>query len=346
MFLRINDYKNIARTITQAVKDEQYGLDCPAYRLATVGRRSYFEGTNFLFLPPAHLLAGNYTSVADGTTFLVNMNHDSDSVANYPLFRVGEDFNNPIRQDDFVKPRRCQLVLGNDVWIGANTTIMGGVHIGNGAIVAAGSVVTQSVPPYAVVGGNPAKIIKYRFAPEICAKLDGIKWWNWAEDKISAAAALMRRPDEFVAKFYEPLSVENTPLRQNLRNIKQQGSLFGVLADKFLPQPGMKPDWENVLQKFMRYDEVKPGSVLAIMIAPDTTDEVREFIVMRLKEYDTSRPWYVIELADFFKLDVLAELDYFAVGRDFDNVMWIDYAGQTGTKILFAPDQDPFYGLY
>ena len=122
--------------------------------------------------------------------------------------------------------------------------------------------------------------------------------------------------------------------------------MFGVLADKFLPQPGMKPDWENVLQKFMRYDEVKPGSVLAIMIAPDTTDEVREFIVMRLKEYDTSRPWYVIELADFFKLDVLAELDYFAVGRDFDNVMWIDYAGQTGTKILFAPDQDPFYGLY
>jgi len=259
---------------------------------------------------------------------------------------VGKNFNNPFRQDDFVKPRRCQLILGNDVWIGAGATILGGVCVGNGAIVAAGAVVTKSVPPYAVVGGNPARVLKYRFPPEICTKLDSIKWWNWDENKITATAALMQRPSEFVAEFYEPLTVENTQLRQNLRNIKQNGSLFGVLADKFLPQPGMKPDWENVLQKFMRYDDVKPGSALVIMITPDTTAEVRDFIVARLKKYDARRPWYVIELADSFKLDVLAELNYFAVGRDFNNIPWIDYAGQTGTKILSALDQDPFYGLY
>ena len=77
-----------------------------------------------------------------------------------------------------------QIIIGNDVTIGAYATIMGGVTIGNGAVIGANSLVTKNVPPYAVVGGNPAKIIKYRFDEETITRLNSIKWWHWDDDKI------------------------------------------------------------------------------------------------------------------------------------------------------------------
>jgi carbonic anhydrase/acetyltransferase-like protein (isoleucine patch superfamily) len=74
--------------------------------------------------------------------------------------------------------------IGNDVWIGCYVVIMPGVEIGNGAIVAAGSIVTKSVPPYAIVAGNPAKIIRYRFTKEQIAELERIRWYEWDIDKV------------------------------------------------------------------------------------------------------------------------------------------------------------------
>lgn len=75
--------------------------------------------------------------------------------------------------------------IGNDVWIGAKVTIMDGVSIGDGAIVAAGSVVVKDVPPYAIVGGAPAKVIKYRYSEEMISRLLEIKWWNLPDEKIT-----------------------------------------------------------------------------------------------------------------------------------------------------------------
>ena len=75
--------------------------------------------------------------------------------------------------------------IGNDVWIGARSMIMDGVSIGNGAIVAAGAVVTKDVPPYAVVGGAPAKVIKYRYPQEVIDRLEEIKWWNLPDEEIT-----------------------------------------------------------------------------------------------------------------------------------------------------------------
>ena len=74
--------------------------------------------------------------------------------------------------------------IGNDVWVGANVTILRGVEVGDGAVIAAGSVVTKSIPPYAIVGGNPAKFIKWRFPFEVREKLLEIKWWDWDDDLI------------------------------------------------------------------------------------------------------------------------------------------------------------------
>ncbi|MCS2886429.1 CatB-related O-acetyltransferase [Bacteroides fragilis] len=74
--------------------------------------------------------------------------------------------------------------MGNDVWVGTNVTILRGVEVGDGAVIAAGSVVTKSIPPYAIVGGNPAKFIKWRFPFEVREKLLEIKWWDWDDDLI------------------------------------------------------------------------------------------------------------------------------------------------------------------
>lgn len=85
--------------------------------------------------------------------------------------------------------------IGNDVWIGAKSTIMDGVTIGNGAIIAAGSVVTKDVPPFAVVGGAPAKIIKFRFPLEIIERLEEIQWWNLSDEEISKNIEIFHIPD-------------------------------------------------------------------------------------------------------------------------------------------------------
>ncbi|TGR67576.1 CatB-related O-acetyltransferase, partial [Mesorhizobium sp. M2D.F.Ca.ET.223.01.1.1] len=105
----------------------------------------------------------------------------------------------PIAEDS--KP--AGITVGNDVWIGNGAMILPGVEIGDGAIVGAGAVVTKSVPPYAIVGGSPARLIRYRFPEEIISKLLVIQWWRWDDDKVKKEAALLSGPIEaFVEKHF------------------------------------------------------------------------------------------------------------------------------------------------
>ena len=96
------------------------------------------------------------------------------------------------------------VIIGNDVWIGMNVFILSGVTIGDGAVVGAGALVSKDVPPYAIVGGNPAKIIRYRFDPQTIKKLLSIAWWNWSDDEIIKAMPFLLSNDisSFV-KLYE-----------------------------------------------------------------------------------------------------------------------------------------------
>lgn len=159
MFLKVNDYQDNVRVLDMDFNMED-STTYSKYPVVTMGKRSYFEGSNLMIVPPGHLLVGHYASVASGVDFLINMDHDCAQVANYPMFRLGESFPSPFHDGAIKKTVHRQVILGNDVWIGAGATIMGGVHIGNGAIVAAGAVVTKDVPPYAVAGGNPARVLE------------------------------------------------------------------------------------------------------------------------------------------------------------------------------------------
>lgn len=95
------------------------------------------------------------------------------------------------------------VCIGNDVFIGANVIVLSGVNIGNGAIVAAGAVVTKDVPDYAVVGGVPAKIIKYRFSEDRIEKLRKISWWNWQDNELKNVEKYFNDIDGFINKYYQ-----------------------------------------------------------------------------------------------------------------------------------------------
>ena len=111
------------------------------------------------------------------------------------FFRISKNWfpDDPITQNSkFIKnvppkerTRSHQTIIGNDVWVGAGAIILRGIKIGDGACIAAGAVVTKDVPPYAIVGGNPAKIIKYSFSKEIISDLQLLKWWDFPMEKIS-----------------------------------------------------------------------------------------------------------------------------------------------------------------
>ena len=211
MLLRHMDFtdKPLLFRNTEASFDAQGNKETLAYIMATIGNMSYMMGTvlNVYLLNNSHVLIGNYCQIARDTVFEIGQNHVFSGVSPYPFDQVlGEE--NVFAHRAPVNKQ--QLVIGHDVWIGSGVRIIKAVKIGNGAIIGSGAVVTKDVPPYAIVGGNPAKIIRYRFAPEIIQALDKIKWWYWPLEKVKANRQYMENVEEFIARFGEKnLKVEN-----------------------------------------------------------------------------------------------------------------------------------------
>lgn len=130
------------------------------------------------------LVIGKFCAIARGITFIMNgANHRMNSVTTYPFNIMGHGWEKctPTLED---LPFKGDTVVGNDVWIGQDVTVMPGVHIGDGAIIAAESVVTRDIPPYHVAGGNPCRVIRKRFDDALIDYLLALKWWDWDTEKI------------------------------------------------------------------------------------------------------------------------------------------------------------------
>lgn len=167
------------------------------------GRLTYIgDGTEVLFWEHMDesenvVRIGHYSSLAKSIHFYVDGNHRMDHASTFPFYELGHNAD-PRNKNGW---GRGAPSVGHDVWIGNHAAIMSGVHIGDGAVVAAYSVVTKDVPPYAIVGGNPARVLKYRFSEDMIERFLGTKWWDLPENiVIKELAPLQHDPLLFLAE--------------------------------------------------------------------------------------------------------------------------------------------------
>jgi acetyltransferase-like isoleucine patch superfamily enzyme len=140
----------------------------------------------------SRLVVGDYSSLSETAIVMIGGFHPIDRVTTYPL-RINWQL--PGAGSDGYPGSRGDTVIGSDVWLTQRTFVSGGVTIGDGAVIAAGAVVVKDVPAYAVVGGNPARVLRYRHSPEQRAALIQIRWWDWPEERVREAVPLLAGDD-------------------------------------------------------------------------------------------------------------------------------------------------------
>ena len=147
-----------------------------------------FEQNNVLYHYPINherLIIGKFCSIACGVKFLFNCaNHTLKSLSTYTFPLFYEDWELEKSNVASAWDNKGDIVIGNDVWIGLEAVILAGVKIGDGAIIGTRAVVTKDVPPYSIVCGIPAKVIRKRYSPDIIELLLSLRWWDWTKDRI------------------------------------------------------------------------------------------------------------------------------------------------------------------
>ena len=169
---------NLNKSLKERTGNHNVFLEREAFPdLIDVGKNTYGPINALMFNRDSKLIIGNFCSIAPRVSFIVSADHYTNHISSFP-FKVkvlGESYEGVSKGD---------IIVDDDVWIGYGATIMSGVHIGQGAVVAAGAVVTKDVPPYAIVGGVPAKVLKYRFDPEMIEELLKIDYSKLTKEDI------------------------------------------------------------------------------------------------------------------------------------------------------------------
>jgi virginiamycin A acetyltransferase len=136
------------------------------------------------------LIIGKFCMIASGACFIMNGgNHLTEAISAYPFQIFGNGWEEAMEGKSY--PHKGDTIIGNDVWIGHDATIMPWVTVGDGAVIATNATVTKDVPPYQIVGGNPARSLKQRFSDEVIEQLLEIQWWNWPIEKITKHLQLL-----------------------------------------------------------------------------------------------------------------------------------------------------------
>ena len=185
-FLRIQtELDHNIVTICRGEESKIILYGCHSYGIYGISIKSWGEG--------AHLYVGSYCSLGANLKVYLGGNHRTDWITTFPFGHMHNDTFPSGRDHAAEHPvSNGHVIIESDVWIGESTTIMSGIRVGSGSVIAANSVVVKDVDPYSVVGGNPARFIKSRFSKEVIQQLLDLKWWNYPDHKVNSIVPLLQ----------------------------------------------------------------------------------------------------------------------------------------------------------
>ena len=292
-----------------------------------------------------HIYIGNYCSIGDNVTLMIGSNHQYNFVSSYcigDLFGYDKEVKSGAFTNVVNNVELCYAFVGNDVWIGQDVTIMDGIQIGNGAIIATGSVVTKNVPPYAIVGGNPAKIIRYRFPEEIIEKLNKIKWWYWAKKRIIDNEQYFRSTDikAFVDKFYDD--------SMDIAKANNFTSMLSEYKAQDYTTYYYEPDFndnnmffgvninERVISQFIELS-VNKKAILLLKLTEAEYVQYKDYISSLYSKYCNkfqTKANVVIKISNEIVKEILPDIDYIILNHKVTNMAVVDYASDYGADLL------------
>ena len=164
------------------------------FTLLKIGRHSY--GSEFFIHwegEDCHVEIARYCSIAQGVRFFAGQEHNTHWTTTYPFSHLPAEWPE-LRSITGHPASKGNIVVGNDVWIGFGALIRSGINIGNGAVIAMGAIVTRDVPPYAIVAGSPATLVRFRFSSDIIEQLNQLSWWNQSPEIIRKIAPKLCQP--------------------------------------------------------------------------------------------------------------------------------------------------------
>lgn len=283
---------------------------------------------------------GKNTSIGMRINLILDMNHDYHSlyqgiVIEHAISSETRETGGQILQR--IK-RKGQILIGNDVWIGDGVTILGGVRIGDGAVVAAEAVVTKDVPPYAIVGGNPARVIKYRFSKDVIEKLEKIAWWNWSSQELADRKEDMRGDVEKFAQKYD-CTPENYG-RKSGKYVERIGTKETPLYVYFMDFDDEFPVYVKVIASFL---ESFPNAEAELLLCYDATSEqnvekMQEVIEIIQKYPDINALINVYGISQGQEEQIISETDYYITNRDYRTLTRVAYADKYGVQIVSGVD--------
>lgn len=299
-----------------------------------IGKDSYIvslQNENGLNLSDGYVYnvhVGRYCALAHEIKFVIDINHDYKRIFTGNVTLPHNDYNYRSKLK-----RKGQILIQNDVWIGRGAVIMGGVTIHNGAVVAANSVVTKDVGAYSIVGGNPAKHIKYRFDDNTINKLMDIQWWGWSDKMIKRNVEwFYKDARDFADHFY------NLTDEQAVRNIK-----IDKLPVQFLYFPDFEMDkfgtWKRVITEFCNtfYNREEYG--LIVFINNDKkTEEHYNKIITEIEDIESECSIYIFAGDDEEEREIFSYVDFYITNRSAKTVYHSCLADKSKVNIISGVD--------
>ena len=319
--------------------------------MITIGARSYIVSGRLETFDKEneHILIGNYSSLAHRLTFMIGMNHDYRCITTYPQ-QIIEEASAPdpalplTPMEDSVS--RHQIIIGNDVWVDANATIMGGIRIGNGAVIGAGAVVAKNIPPYAIAVGNPARIIKYRFDKDTITRLQRIKWWNWPQSDIEEylprfnqnMRAFLDTFDVLPEQETSPTYIETT---KSIQKLKADGYQIAYFVPDFDIDVSLAV-WPRVIESYLStYTADNPIALMLALPEGDAYSTQTMVIQSLLTQCGENAPLILSHTCSgklSFSIEVLQESDVYITTREGISSICVDYAADADLCIRYGLD--------